>query len=553
MSSNNQRRLPIAGTTCIHCEATVSEALQSAGGQDVQADFKREEATFRIPEDVAPDILESAVRDAGYQSGHMESSVPTPISSHTPESTADYEFDLAVIGSGAAGFGAAIKAREQGARVIMVERGTLGGTCVNIGCVPSKTLLRAAEAYHTAGHHPFRGVETHAGSVDLAQTVAQKNDLATYLRQAKYANLIGGYDWDLVHGDAQFMEPDTLVVGDRTIRAATFLIASGARPSIPPIPGLDTASYQTSTEALDLTHVPRSLVVIGAGYIALELGQLFRSLGSEVTILQRGSHLLPDYEPEIAEAVGAMLQRKGIRVLTGAHVQRVEQNGHGQRVHVEIDGVPVTLETAHILVAAGRSPNVETLHLAAAGVETNERGAITVDAELRTTNPRIFAAGDVTLCPQYVYVAAYQGGLAIDNALNDANRPCDLTALPGVIFTDPQVATVGLTEQQAREAGHEVKTAVLPIDAVPRAQVNYQDVGIFKLVADATTNRLLGAHIVADNAGDVVYAATLAVKHGLTVADLVSSFAPYLTMAEGLKLGALAFDRDVSKLSCCAV
>ncbi len=552
MTSNVRHRLPVAGMTCIHCEATVSEALQAAGAQDVQADLKQGEATFRRPGGVDPAVLDRAVRAAGYQPGRLESSAPTPIRSRRQENTTDYDADLVVIGSGAAGFGAAIKAREQGARVIMVERGTLGGTCVNIGCVPSKTLLRAGEAYHTAGHHPFRGVETHAGRVDLAQTVAQKDDLVTYLRQEKYGNLIGAYDWELVRGDAQFTGPDTLMVGDRTIRAAAFLVASGARSTVPPISGLETASYQTSTEALGLTHVPRSLVVIGAGYIALELGQLFRFLGSDVTILQRGPQLLPDYEPEVAEVVGATLQRKGIRVLTGTQVQRVERDDQSQRLHVEIDGVPEVLESEHILVAAGRSPNIEGLNLSVAGIEADGRGAIVVDSQLRTTNPQVFAAGDVTLCPQYVYVAAYQGGLAADNALNDANQPCDLTALPGVIFTNPQVATVGLTERQAREAGHDVKTAVLPIDAVPRAQVNYEDVGVFKLVADTATEQLLGAHIVADNAGDVIYAATLAVKHGLTVADLVGSFAPYLTMAEGLKLGALAFDRDVSKLSCCA-
>lgn len=548
--SSERYRLPIAGMTCVHCEVAVSTALQSEGAQNVHADWKQGEATFTLPNEVGPAVLARAVHAAGYQPGALESAEPTPISSRPNMGAADY--DLAIIGSGAAGFGAAIKARDQGARVIMVERGTVGGTCVNIGCVPSKTLLRAAEAYHSAGHHPFEGIETHAGDVDMAQAVAQKNDLVGYLRKAKYSNLIGEYDWELVQGEAHFTGADTLMVGDRTIRAATFLIASGARPSLPPIPGLDTASYQTSTEALDLTHVPRSLVVIGAGYIALELGQLFRALGSEVTMLQRGEQLLPDYEPEVAEAVGTVLQRKGIRVLTGANVQRVEQHEQGQRVHVEINGAPEVLETAHILVAAGRTPNIETLNLPIAGIETDGRGAIAVDAQLRTTNPRVFAAGDVTLCPQYVYVAAYQGGLVIDNALNDANRPCNLHALPGVIFTDPQVATVGLIESQAREAGHEVRTSVLPIDAVPRAQVNYEDIGVFKLIADATTDRLLGAHIVADNAGDVIYAATLAVKHGLTVADLVSSFAPYLTMSEGLKLSALAFDRDVSKLSCCS-
>lgn len=550
--SIEQRRLSVAGITCSHCETTVRTALQGVGAKDVQADFRRGEATFTLPAAVDPTVVETAVRAAGYEPGSIEMLAPTPISSHQQDSNVAYDFDLAIIGSGSAGFAAAIKAREQGARVVMVERGTLGGTCVNIGCVPSKTLLRAAEVHHTAGHHPFAGIHTRADAVSLDHAVGQKDRLVSSLRQTKYGNLIDEYDWELIQGEARFTGPDTLVVGDRTIRATHYLIATGARPSVPPIPGLSDAGYLTSTEALDLPQVPRSLVVIGAGYIALELGQLFRHLGSEVTLLQRGARLLSNDEPEVADAVGAMLTRMGIRVLTGTHVRRVERDGRGHRLHVETNGASAVLETEQILVAAGRSPNVETLDLSIAGVETDQRGVVVVDAQLRTTNPRIFAGGDVTLCPQYVYVAAYQGGLIVDNALNSANRPCDLTALPGVIFTDPQIATVGLTEQQARAAGHEVKTAVLPIDAVPRAQVNYENIGVFKLVADATTDRVLGAHIVAGNAGDVIYAATLAVKHGLTIADLTESFAPYLTMAEGLKLGALSFDRDVAKLSCCA-
>jgi mercuric reductase len=504
MMSDERMVSPVTGMTCTHSENAVEDALQSAGTEDVQASFGKS------------------------------------------------DYDLAIIGSGSAGFAAAIKAREQGARVVMVECSTLGGTCVNVGCIPSKTMLRAAEMYHTAGHHPFQGIETRTGNVDFGTAVVQKNDLVGHLRQAKYGNLIGEYDWELVHGEARFTDSDALSVGDRTIRATTFLVASGARPSIPAIPGLDTASYLTSTEALDLKQVPRSLVIIGAGYIALELGQLFSHLGSEVTLLQRGERLLPDYEPEIGEAVGTMLARTGIRVLTSTYVQRVERADQGRRLYIETNGAPAVLEAEHILIAAGRTPNVETLNLSAAGVETDRRGAVIVDAQLRTTTPHIFAAGDVTLCPQYVYVAAYQGGLAAENALNGTNRPCDLRALPGVIFTDPQVATVGLTVQQAQAAGRHVKSAVLPLDAVPRAQVNYEDTGTFKLVADAATNQVLGVHIVAGNAGDVIYAATLAVKHGLTVTDLTESFAPYLTMAEGLKLGALAFDRDVSKLSCCA-
>jgi mercuric reductase len=547
-----QMRLPIAGMTCVHCETAVRQALEGAGAHDARTSFRTGEATFTLPAVRDPATLQEAVRQAGYEPGQIERLAPTAADHRRKLARGDY--DLAIVGSGAAAFAAAITAHGQGARVVMVERGTIGGTCVNIGCIPSKTLIRASEVYHSAARHPFAGIETHAGTVDFGAAVTQKNELVNHLRQEKYANLVGEYDWDLIigEGDARFRDASTLSVGARAIRAAHYILAPGARPAMPPIQGLVDAEPLTSTEALNLTALPRSLVIIGAGYIALELGQLFRRLGTRVTLLQRGERLLPDYEPEVAEAVGAMLARDGIEVLTGAHVQRVERDGLGRRVRIQAHGVDRVLAADHVVVAAGRVPNTEALNLPAAGIATNERGAIVVDEHLRTSNPRVFAAGDVTLAPQYVYVAAYQGGLAAKNALTDARTAVDLTALPGVIFTDPQVAVVGLTEAQAREAGFDVKTSVLPVSAIPRAQVNYEEAGVFKLIADAATDRVLGAHIVAGNAGDVIYAATLAVKHRLTVADLVGGFAPYLTMAEGLKLGALTFDRDVSKLSCCA-
>jgi len=247
-----------------------------------------------------------------------------------------------------------------------------------------------------------------------------------------------------------------------------------------------------------------------------------------------------------------MLERLGTRVLTGTHVQRVEQTATGRRLIVERDGREEVLEAEQILVATGRIPNVEALNLDQAHVDVDAGGAIVVDATLQTTNPLIWAAGDVTLAPQFVYVAAYAGGVAGENAIGGAGKRVNLAAVPEVIFTDPQVAVVGITRDQAQAAGIEAKSAVLPITAVPRALVNYEAEGVFTLVADAATDRVLGVQIVADNAGDVIYAATLAVKYGLTVADLADSFAPYLTMAEGLKLGALAFDRDVAMLSCCA-
>ncbi len=465
---------------------------------------------------------------------------------------AHHSYDLAILGSGSAAFAAAIAAREQGARVVMIERGTVGGTCVNIGCVPSKLLLRAAETFYHASHHPYGGVETRAMGVDLAALVTQKDRLTTAMRREKYTDLIDEYGWELVRGEARFVDEATVVVGEQTIRAGAYLVATGARPAVSAIPGLEEAGYLTSTTAMEIERLPASIAIIGAGYIALEQGQIFRHLGSEVTIMQRGPRLLPRYEPEVTDAVSQMLARLGTRVLTSTHVQRVERTEHGRRLIIWRDGREETLGAEEILAATGRQPNVEALDLAKAGVELDRRGAPVIDDQLRTTNPRIFAAGDVTLAPQFVYVAAYEGKLAAANALNDAGKTLDLTAVPSVIFTEPQVAAVGLTRAQAEAAGYVVQSATLPVTAVARAQVNFAREGVFTLVADAATGRLLGAQVVAENAGDVIYAATLAVKYRLTIEDLRESFAPYLTMAEGLKLGAIAFERDVAKLSCCA-
>ena len=542
--------MAVNGMTCDHCEVTVREALEAAGAQHVQASYRRGDARFRVSDDTDVTRLSAAVHAAGYRPGAIIPVQPAANLLRTRSGSNDY--DLAIIGSGSAAFAAAIKARDLGARVVMIERATLGGTCVNIGCVPSKRLLRAAETFHQAGQHLFAGIATEAGSVDFSALVTQKNDLVARLRQQKYADLIDVYGWELIQGEARFVDEATVTVAGRTITADAYLIATGARPAVPPIPGLAEAGYLTSTSAMELDRLPASLAIIGAGYVALEQGQIFRHLGSTVTLMQRGPRLLPDYEPEVAEAAHQMLDRLGTRVLTGNQIQRVERTASGRRLLITHDGREEIVEVEQILVATGRQPNTDVLNLEQAGVERDSRGAPVVDVHLRTTNPRIFAAGDVTLAPQFVYVAAYQGGLAAENALTATPRQVDLRAVPSVIFTEPQIASVGMTRAQADVAGHAVQSSVLPINAVPRAQVNVESEGVFVLVADAASERLLGVQVVADNAGDVIYAATLAVKYGLTVTDLVESFAPYLTMAEGLKLGALSFGRDVAKLSCCA-
>ncbi len=551
--ANRRLRLQVGGMTCTSCETHVSQALTRAGAQNVSADYRRGEAVFSLADSADPTKLAVAVEAAGYTPGRIEEiAAPTSDDSRREASARARIYDLAIVGSGGGAFAAAIRARDRGAKVVMIERGTIGGTCVNIGCIPSKTLLRAGEISWEAGHHPFAGTPTAAGPVDLAALVAQKDQLVTQLRQEKYLDLIGDYGWDLLQGEAHFGEDGALQVNHDLVRAEKVVLATGAAPAVPPIPGLAEVDYLTSTSALALTELPKSLVVIGSGYVALELGQLFRHLGSEVTLTQRSPRILKSYDPEVAEAVAGALTEQGIAFVTGAQFERVERHAGQVRVHLTVAGQPRVVEGERVLVATGRVPNTSALALDRVGVALGARGEILVDEHLQTSNPDVYAAGDVTLAPQFVYVAAYQGALAAENALAGNRRTVDLGALPGVTFTNPAIATVGLTEAQAKEQGYAVKAAVLPASAVPRAIVNRDTHGVFKLVADARTDQILGVHVVAENAGDVIYAGVLAVKLRLTVRDLVESFAPYLTMAEGLKLAAQTFGRDVRKLSCCA-
>ncbi|MBU8763708.1 mercury(II) reductase [Micrococcus luteus] len=541
-------KIQVQGMTCTGCEEHVATALEGIGARNIKASFRQGEATLELPDDVTIETAKQAINEAKYQSGDAKV-IESP---EKPVLGDGGDYDLLIIGSGGAAFSAAIKAVEHGAKVAIIERGTVGGTCVNIGCVPSKTLLRAGEMNHLAKENPFLGLTTSAGPVDLAQLVAQKDELVGELRQHKYVDLIGEYGFVLIRGEAKFTDEKTIEVNGQPFTAKRFLIATGASPFVPDIPGLHEVDYLTSTSLLELKQLPKTLAVIGSGYIAMELGQLFHQLGSEVTLMQRGPRLFKSYDPEISEAVTQALTEQGIQVITGATYERVDANGHLKQVHLSVNGESKVVEAEQLLIATGRQPNTEALHLSVAGVKTGSRGEIIVDEYLRTTNPNIYAAGDVTMGPQFVYVAAYEGGIAADNAIGGLERKLNLESVPGVTFTSPSVASVGLTEAQAKAKGYEVKTSVLPLDAVPRALVNRQITGVFKLVADAKSLKVLGAHIVAENAGEVIYAATLAVKFGLTVEDIRESFAPYLTMAEGLKLAALTFDKDVAKLSCCA-
>lgn len=463
-------------------------------------------------------------------------------------------YDLIVVGAGSAGFSAAITAAEQGAQVALVGHGTIGGTCVNIGCVPSKALIRATEAVRHANDAAarFDGIESGARVVDWAAQVAQKDALVSSLRQAKYADLLPEYN-NVVYreGQARLVDGGVEVAGQR-LTSERIIIATGARPSLPDIPGIADVSPLDSTTALALNKLPHSMIVLGGGYIGVELAQTFARAGVEVTLVFR-SRLLPEAEPEIGSALAGYLAEEGIRIVSGIAYESVRKTTEGSvALGISRNGQSEILTAERILVATGRNPNTESLGLAEAGVDLAPTGAIIVDDRMRTSKAGVYAAGDVTGRDQFVYMAAYGAKIAAKNALNGNSLRYDNAAMPAVVFSDPQVASVGLTEAQAQAAGYAARTSVLSLDNVPRALAARDTRGLVKLVADGATRTLLGAHILAPEGADSIQTAALAIRCGLTIDDLAETIFPYLTTVEGLKLAAQTFDRDVKKLSCCA-
>lgn len=553
MTERTHITLRIEGMTCDGCARHVTEALKHVAGV-VEAQvpgWRSGQATVVAEATVTDEALMRAVREAGYRALVRERR-PLEGERRAPKPEgADY--DLMIIGGGSAAFAAAIKGAELGANVAIVEGGTIGGTCVNIGCVPSKTLIKAAELCYRSAYPKFEGLTACPPPSDWQRVVEQKDELVVALRQGKYINVMDVYpNITLIRGWAKLTGGRQVLVNSTTYTPGKIIIATGSRPWAPPIPGLKEAGYLDSTDALSLLALPQSLLVIGAGAIGLELGQLFSRFGVRVMILEGGPNVAGAEEPEIGRALTEYLAGEKIRVCTGVKINSVERANGEYRVQAEINGQPETCAAEQLMIATGRRPHTSGLGLEEAGVQTGTRGEILVNEHLQTANPDIYAAGDCLGDPMYVYVAAYAGGMAAENALTGAGRMYDLSALPHVIFTDPQVASVGLTEARAREKGFKVKTSVLHLKDVPRALAARDTRGLIKLVAEEDTGRLLGAHVLADEAGEVIQEATLAIRFRLTVQDLVETFHPYLTMVEGLKLAALTFERDVAKLSCCA-
>ena len=462
---------------------------------------------------------------------------------------------IIIIGGGSAAFAAASRAVELGAdQVTIINTGLpTGGTCVNVGCVPSKTLIRAAESLYRARHNPFAGIQTRGHLAHFPAIIEEKRRLVDGLRQAKYLDVIRRLPQvRLIESRGRLIDDKTVQVGGEQLVADHILIATGATAAIPDIPGLADVSYLTNQSLFELESLPESLIVLGGRYVALECAQLFARLGSRVTILQRSDRILPTQAEDITNLLTTYLVGEGLEIVTGVTVEQVQRRGSNVLVTAKINGTPRDFTAARILVATGRAPNTRSMGLQEAGVQLDKRGFITVDPTLQTTRAGVWAAGDVLGQHMFVYTAAYEGALAAENALTGAGRAADYTALPWVIFTDPQVAGVGLDERQAREAGWEAESAALPLAHVPRAIAARDTRGVIQLIRDRKTDRLLGARILAAEGSELLMEAALAIKFGITVHQLRESFHPYLTLGEGMKLAALAFVKDPAHLSCCA-
>ena len=554
--------LSVTGMTCAGCARHVEQALRKVPGvRAVRVRYP--EALVEIAADPsAPplEVLNAALPGnyrvrarGGNDSEHGETRPPQSEQSGPRRGGSGAAMHVAVIGSGGAAMAGALRAVERGARVTLIECGTIGGTCVNVGCVPSKIMIRAAHIAQLRRKSPFDGGITAEAPVILREPLlAQQQRRVEELRRIKYENILDSTAAiTVLHGHARFRDGHTLSVrlnagGEQAVTFDRCLIATGASPAVPLITGLRDRPYWTSTEALKSNTIPPRLAIIGASVVAVELAQAFARLGSRVTILARHTLLFHE-DPVIGEALTAAFRSEGIEVLEHTQASRV-RHANGEFVLSTSRG---ELSAEQLLVATGRLPNTQALGLENAGVQVNGCGAILIDSAMRTRAPDIYAAGDCTDQPQFVYVAAAAGTRAAIN-MTGGEATLDLSAMPAVIFTDPQVATVGYSDAQAHRAGFETDTRVLPLENVPRALANFDTRGFIKLVAEAGSGRLLGVQAVAAEAGELIQAAALAIRARMTVQEIADQLFPYLTMVEGLKLAAQTFTKDVKQLSCCA-
>lgn len=467
------------------------------------------------------------------------------------------KYDLVIIGGGAAAFAAAIKAEGHGVKTAMIEKHVLGGTCVNVGCIPSKNLLGAGEIINISRHPQYLSVFPCDQSFDFASTISNKDNLVKSIRNEKYYDVMYSFEYvEFVEGTASFVSDRTIRVNDKKIESDKFIIATGSSPFIPAIKSIDTVDYLTNVEALSLRKKPLSMIIIGGRALGLEFAQMYSRFGTKVTVLQRSNRIIPDHEPEISEKLYEYLNSEGIEILIGVEIKEAYQKDNEKIVKITTNdqGSERQLKAEQLLIATGRRPNTSSLYLENAGVRLRENdGAIIVNSEMRTSASNIWAAGDVVGGPMLESLAAKEGATAAENAITGNHKRTDFLSVPSAIFTSPQVASVGLTESQMMERYGFCSCKTLEMKQVPKALTVNRTKGLVKMVVNPReNNRIIGVHILSDLAADMIHEAVMAVKYKLTVDDIIETVHVFPTMTEAIKLVATSFKQDVKKLTCCA-
>jgi len=537
--------------TCDHCATSVQDVLNDLPGVTASVSYADGLAHVQTQNEIESAKLVKTIENKGYGVTLIKND------GSVNKCGSNSRLHIAIVGTGSGAFAAAIKAVEQGATVTIIEGGdVIGGTCVNTGCVPSKILIRGAGIAHLQGHHAVQGLALNTPILDRKKMIAQQQAWVEKLRHAKYESILeGNPDINLVRGMARFKDARSLIItrkdsSEIIIQADRILLAVGASPSIPNIKGLNDTPYWTSTEALIAELIPKHLLVLGASVVALELAQAFHHLGSKVTVLAR-STLLSKEDSQLGEGLTKILMDEGINIMLNTSPESVHHDGKAFSLKTN-NGI---VTGKQLLVATGRTANTSDLDLVKAGINIDNRGRIVVDDYMRTNVENIYAAGDCTNHPHFVYVAAAAGTRAARNMTNKSKKDdvaIDLSVMPAVVFTNPQVATVGLSEYEASEQDLVVESRLLDLENVPRAIANMDTRGFIKLVAEKETGLIVGCQVLAHEGGEIIQTAALAIRNRMTIEDLADQLFPYLTMVEGLKLTAQTFTKDVKQLSCCA-